>query len=82
MAEGIASSRTITYDRKIRLGIGGFGHVFLGTFNEETVAVKIVEHHNRCLDREKKDREEKVLRMLDHPNVIKLHGIMETENFM
>jgi len=66
----------ITFDRKSRLGSGGFGHVLLGTFNGESVAVKRIEHHKRCLD-----REEKALKMLDHPNVMKLLGIMDTEDY-
>lgn len=68
------STSTITFDRKSRLGSGGFGHVLLGTFNGEPVAVKRIEHHKRCYD-----REEKTLNMLDHPNVMKLLGIMDTE---
>ncbi len=74
MAEG--ETNIITFDRKTRLGNGGFGNVLLGTFNGEAVAVKRIEHHMRCLD-----REEKALKMLDHPNVMKLLGIMDTEDY-
>jgi len=69
-------SMIILFDRKNILGSGGFGHVLLGTFNGEAVAVKRIEQHKRCLD-----REEKALNMLDHPNVMKLLGIMDTEDY-
>ena len=74
MEEGGTS--IITFDRKSRLGSGGFGHVLLGTCNGEAVAVKRIEHHKRCLD-----REEKTLKMLDHRNVMKLLGIMDSEDY-
>ena len=67
---------TITFDRNRRLGNGGFGHVLFGVFNGDEVAVKRIEHHKRCLD-----REETALKILDHPNVIKLLGIMDTEDY-
>ena len=66
----------LTFDRKNMLGSGGFGHVLLGTFNGEEVAVKRIEQHKRCLD-----REEKALKILNHPNVMKLLGTEDTEDY-
>ena len=71
-----STSTSITYDRKSRLGSGGFEHVLLGTFNGEEVGAKRIEHHKRCLD-----REERALGMLAHPNVMKLLGIVDTEEY-
>jgi len=68
--------RKITYDRTRLLGKGGYGAVFVGTFNGKEVAVKRIEHHNRC-----DDKEEKALRMFDHPNVIKLFETEDNEDF-
>jgi len=66
----------ITYDRTRLLGKGGYGAVFVGMFNGKEVAVKRIEHYNRC-----DDKEEKVLKILDHPNVVKLLGTDENDDF-
>jgi len=77
MAEIGKSTNTVTFDRTSKLRSGGFGHVLLGTCNGKAVAVKRIEYYRRCLDREKE-----ALKMLDHPNVMKLLGIMDTEDYM
>ncbi len=55
----------IEINRQAQLGEGGFSLVFLGRFGGRQVAVKRVELRNAS------DKEEKVLKLLDHPNVIK-----------
>ncbi len=45
-------------------------------YNGKEVAVKRIEHHNRC-----DDKEEKVFRILDHPNVVKLLGTDTNDDF-
>ncbi len=71
----IASNRVeninmqIEYDRKVLLGQGGFGSVFLGKYDNRKVAVKRVQLH------EVNDNEEKALQCLQqfgHPNIVKL----------
>lgn len=56
---------------------GGFATVCHGTFNETPVVVKRIEHHRRCDD----DKEDKALKILNHPNIVKLHKIEYTEDF-
>ena len=59
----------IEYDRKVQLGQGGFGSVFLGKYNGVKVAVKTVQLHLV------NDNEEKALQCLQqfgHPNIVKL----------
>ncbi len=58
--------RKIQIDGQVPLGEGAYCSVFLGKFNGCQVAVKRVELHKV------NDNEEKVLKQLDHPNVIKL----------
>lgn len=66
----------LIFDRKRKLGTGGFGHVFHGRLNSTPVAVKRIEHADRC-----DDKEEKALMKLDHPNIVKLLYTKEDENF-
>lgn len=68
--------RKVTYDRNRLLGKGGYGAVFLGMLNGKEVAVKRIEHHNRS-----DDKEEKALRILDHPNVIKIFATEDNDDF-
>ena len=59
----------IEYDRKVPLGQGGYGSVFLGKYNGVKVAIKRVQLH------EVNDNEEKALQCLQqfgHPNIVKL----------
>jgi serine/threonine protein kinase len=56
----------IQFYLKTKLGEGGFGSVFLGQFDGRQVAVKRVDVTKV------NDNEEKVLKQLDHPNIIKL----------
>jgi serine/threonine protein kinase len=61
--------RKIQVDDQVPLGEGEYGSVFLGKFDGCQVAVKKVEL------RKVNDNDEKVLKLLDHPNVIKfLHS--------
>jgi hypothetical protein len=55
----------IQFDRNIRLGEGGFGSVFPGTFQGNKVAVK------RVLLIDATGNEENILKQLEHPNIIK-----------
>lgn len=64
-----AHNRKITYVKTDQLGSGGFGTVFKGMLNDKPVAVKrtIMYKDQTC-----EDREEKALKILSHPNVVKL----------
>ncbi len=69
--------REITIDRNKQLiGSGGYATVFHGTFQGSPVAVKRIEHHRRC-----NDKEETALGILKHPNIVKLHKIEDSEDF-
>lgn len=61
--------RKIIYDRKSRLGSGAFGAVFKGTFNGNPVAVKRITLYD---DKTLEGREENALKMLIHPNIVRL----------
>jgi serine/threonine protein kinase len=67
----------LTFDRQKVLGVGGFGTVYQGVWGETKVAVK------RFLigDAASNEQEEKALKMLDHPNVIKLFHVEEDQDF-
>jgi hypothetical protein len=65
----------IQLNREVLLGQGGFGAVFLGTFQDRKVAVKRVE-----LIRVN-DEEEKNLKQIDHPNIVKLLHVECTDDF-
>lgn len=66
----------ITYDRNEKLGSGGAATVFKGKFDDKIVAVKRVE-----LARLENNQNEEFLINLNHPNVIKLWGLSQDENF-
>ena len=63
--------QAIAFDPKIRLGQGGSGSVFVGTWKDQKVAVKRVQ----SIDIDEK--EERALRQLTHSNVVKL---LDVEN--
>lgn len=67
------------YSRERILGRGAFGTVFLGTLDGVEVAVKRVQ----LLDLEEgvHTREENAMKLLDHPNVLKLIHVEENEDF-
>lgn len=67
--------REIEFNRKVVLGEGGFGSVYLGNFEGREVAVKRVQL------RFANKREEDALRELDHPNVIKLFHCKNDDDF-
>lgn len=66
----------IQFDGKVRLGEGGYGNVFAGTFRERKVAVKRV-----LLIDATYENEENILKKLDHPNIVKLFHFSNDENF-
>jgi serine/threonine-protein kinase/endoribonuclease IRE1 len=66
----------IQFDRKVRLGGGGHGSVFLGTFQGNKVAVKRVELFHTA-----NENEEKNMQQLNHPNVVKLLHFYTDDNF-
>lgn len=68
------------YDRQQVLGKGGCGTVFRGHFNGEDVAVKRIEEDVR-LKTSWRDREERAMLSLNHPNVVKLLHSESDENF-
>jgi serine/threonine protein kinase len=65
----------IEFNRQVRLGRGGFGSVFPGTFQGRKVAIKRVELVNAT------DNEEEALKQLDHPNIVKLFHVECTDDF-
>jgi serine/threonine protein kinase len=67
----------LTFDRQKELGKGGFATVYEGVWGETKVAVK------RILlgDAATNEREVKALKMLNHPNVIKLFQVEEDQDF-
>jgi serine/threonine protein kinase len=57
----------IHFDGQVRLGQGGYGSVFPGTFQGNYVAVKrvlVIDATN--------ENEENILQQLNHPNIVKL----------
>jgi serine/threonine protein kinase len=57
----------IQFDGQVRLGQGGYGSVFPGTFQGNYVAVKrvlVIDATN--------ENEENILQQLNHPNIVKL----------
>ncbi|KAI0270614.1 hypothetical protein BC834DRAFT_841439 [Gloeopeniophorella convolvens] len=68
------------------LGEGEFGKVKLGlhtTWGEE-VAVKLIKRHNidSAIRMSKVEREIEVLRMLKHPNIVRLYDVIETDKYI
>ena len=55
------------FDKNVRLGEGGYGSVFPGTFKDIKVAVKRVQLIDATTD-----NEENILKELKHPNVVEL----------
>ena len=74
MSSGSAESSEFTEGE--RLGGGAFGHVYRGTFRGRDVAIKKVQIARQTLERT--GREYENMRMLDHPNVLKLLHVKET----
>ena len=57
----------IQFDGQVRLGQGGYGSVFPGTFQGNNVAVKrvlVIDATN--------ENEETIMQQLNHPNIVKL----------
>ena len=66
----------IQFDRKVRLGQGGYGAVFPGTFQGKKVAVKRVQLIDAT-----NENEENIMKQLDHPNIVKLFHFDRDDNF-
>ncbi len=66
----------IQFDRQVRLGVGGYGSVFPGTYRGIKVAVKRV-----LLIDATGDDEESILKQLDHPNIVKLFDCEIDDDF-
>ncbi|KAI9461979.1 Pkinase-domain-containing protein [Lactarius psammicola] len=68
------------------LGEGEFGKVKLGlhTTWAEEVAVKLIKRNNidSALRMSKVEREIEVLRMLKHPNIVRLYDVIETDKYI
>ncbi len=66
----------IELNNKVRLGEGGYGSVFPGTFQGRAVAVKRVQLIDASDDNEKS-----ILMQLDHPNIVKCFHYDTDDNF-
>jgi serine/threonine protein kinase len=69
--------KAIQFDREVRLGEGGYGSVFPGTFQGRKVAVKRV----LLIDAPSSDHDGKVLQQLNHPNIVKRLHFETDDNF-
>jgi serine/threonine protein kinase len=69
--------KEIEVDVNYVLGVGGYGNVFKGIWNNKQVAVKRIPLSKV----ESNQREEKALQMLNHPNVIKLLHVESDDLF-
>jgi serine/threonine protein kinase len=67
----------LTFDRQKVLGVGGFGTVYQGAWGETEVAVKRI----LIKDAATNEQEEKALKILHHPNVIKLFHVQKDLDF-
>ncbi len=68
--------RGVRYSRKNRLGSGGFGDVFVGSYNGEKVAVKRIPLSDANVCENEVDLQTK----LAHENVLKLLAVMDEGN--
>ncbi|KAK4004971.1 hypothetical protein OUZ56_006697 [Daphnia magna] len=70
------------FDKEKVLGRGFSAQVFLGTFNGKDVAVKRIEKSvGLNLDKAAQELEEKTMKNLDHPNVLKLLHVQDDNDF-
>jgi serine/threonine protein kinase len=69
-------SLSIKFEREKILGIGGYGTVCEGEWNNKKVAVKRIE-----LAKCENNIEEFALKKLDHPNVVKLYHVESDLDF-
>ncbi len=67
--------KVLQYDRQNMLGRGTFAAVFSGTLDGQPIAVKRILLYN--LNKNFKTREEAAMRIMDHPNVLKLLDVRE-----
>jgi hypothetical protein len=67
----------LTFDRSKILGTGGFGIVYEGVWDGNTVAVKRIPIHHVATN----EQEEKALKILDHINVNKLLHVEMDQDF-
>ena len=72
------SLKEIKFDNKEILGLGGYGQVFKGEWNNRLVAVKRI---NLSKVVGHKQEEEITLKRLDHPNIIKLFRVESDNTF-
>ena len=68
--------KKIIFDKEKILGNGAYGYVFKGKCNGQEAAVKRIDQNRRC-----DDREEQALKVLNHPNVVKLLEVEDDDNF-
>ncbi len=68
---------SIEFERETVFGKGGYGTVFREEWNNKRVAVKRIEL-SKC---EKKTKEKRLYKKLDHPNVVKLYHVESDSDF-
>mmetsp|Transcript_123249 Transcript_123249/g.356057 ORF Transcript_123249/g.356057 Transcript_123249/m.356057 type:complete len:520 (-) Transcript_123249:113-1672(-) len=56
-----------------RIGRGSFGHVFLGTWNGQPIAVKVITRLQKNENREALLREPRIAMVLKHPRIVATH---------
>ena len=79
--ESIKIVGDLQFDRENRIGEGGYGAVFRGTFNGEEVAVKRVQLLAAVKSREQNKIIEKKLSRLNHPNIVQFKHYQDDDDF-
>jgi serine/threonine protein kinase len=71
----------VQFDRRNKIGEGGFGTVFAGTFKGEKVAVKRVDPMGSQLRENDLERSIKFHQLLNHPNIVQFKHCEEDRDF-
>ena len=63
------------------LGRGSYGKVYKGKYRGQSVAVKKVSRDDLPENKEESQREQEAMRILDHPNILKLLHVEDQKDF-